>query len=276
MLLKIGEVMGKILFLILLFTIIFALPVSFFMDELLLSGIWQNIAFVIAVLTMYTLFETKRGWSLGLQQSQPILHFFKGAGLGILLMSLAFGFILLLGGAKIEGFDGSLVFWKASSSFLALFVMVAIGEEVVSRGYIQGLLRYRFSTMIAWIVSSLLFALMHSLNPGIWEAAFPIINLFLAGILFAVYRDVSGGIWGPIGLHFTWNFFQGPIFGFRVSGLENTSLIQMEPHGSAIISGSNFGAEGSLLVTAILIGAILWYRRKFYLMQKKETNTADL
>lgn len=275
MLLKIGEVVGKILLLLFLFIIILIVPMDLIQDQDLLEIVWQNIAFVIAVLIMYALFEKKGDWALGLQQSQPIFHFFKGAGLGIVLMSLTFGLIYLFGGAKILGIDVSFMFWKSVASSLLIYIMVGIGEEILSRGYIQGLLSYRFSILVGWVVSSVIFAFLHSLNPGIWEAVFPIITLFLAGLFFAIYRDVTGGIWAPMGLHFTWNFFQGPIFGFRVSGLDNYSLIQMRPQGAQIISGGSFGAEGSLLVIIVLIGAILWYLRKFWRMKEKGTVIRD-
>jgi membrane protease YdiL (CAAX protease family) len=143
-----------------------------------------------------------------------------------------------------------------------VFFSVAVGEEVLSRGYLFGLLNYHFSRTTAIIVSSLLFALLHSLNPGVWSNPIPMIELILAGILLAVLRVISGGLWLPIGFHLTWNLFQGNVYGFKVSGLNVSSFIQNVPEGSVWVSGGQFGAEGSVIgfiVTLCAIGIFYYY-----------------
>jgi membrane protease YdiL (CAAX protease family) len=149
---------------------------------------------------------------------------------------------------------------------LLSFTAVAINEELFSRGYVQGLIKYHFNTKAAVIVSSLLFALLHSFNPGVFNNPLPLLNLLLAGVLLGVSREVSGGLWMPIGIHLTWNFFQGNVYGFAVSGLEVESVIRLEQTGNAIISGGSFGAEGSLLTSLILIvgtyGVYKYYHAK--------------
>jgi membrane protease YdiL (CAAX protease family) len=210
-------------------------------------------AFIGAALIMYALFERKKKWSLGWKQAIYIVEAIKGMLAGIILMTISFLLIWLLGGFKITGvvIDSSVV--KSLLFSFILFTAVAINEELFSRGYVQGLIKYHFNTKAAVIVSSLLFALFHSFNPGVFNNPLPLLNLILAGILLGVSREVSGGLWMPIGIHLTWNFFQGNVYGFAVSGLEVESVVRLEQTGNAIISGGSFGAEGSVLTSIILI-----------------------
>jgi hypothetical protein len=64
-------------------------------------------------------------------------------------------------------------------------------------------------------------------------------------------------------MHLTWNFFQGPIFGFEVSGIESESIINQSVTGSDYITGGEFGFEGSLLATALIIVLILFLDKKY-------------
>ena len=72
---------------------------------------------------------------------------------------------------------------------------------------------------------------------------------------------VTRALWLPIGLHFAWNFFQGPVFGFPVSGTQTSTLLQLEPVGPELLTGGRFGPEASLVgVAAELLGiALLWW-----------------
>ncbi|MNZ88491.1 CAAX amino terminal protease self- immunity [compost metagenome] len=131
----------------------------------------------------------------------------------------------------------------------------------MARGYVQGLIKFHYGQNAAIVVSSLLFAIMHGMNPGTFDSPFPIINLTLAGVLLAVSREVSGGLWMPIGIHLTWNYFQGYIFGFQVSGTETApALLETTITGSQALSGGSFGVEGSFITTLILILGIVAVR----------------
>jgi hypothetical protein len=57
----------------------------------------------------------------------------------------------------------------------------------------------------------------------------------------------GGSIWLPTGLHFAWNFFQGPVLGFPVSGLEMGGLVQQIPVGSDLVTGGGYGPEAGLV-----------------------------
>ena len=91
----------------------------------------------------------------------------------------------------------------------------------------------------------------------------PLFNLFLAGLLLGVYCIHKNNLWFPIGAHFTWNYFQGPVLGFEVSGNEVESLFIQRLSGSDIITGGDFGFEGSIILTVLMIAGIVYVHRRY-------------
>lgn len=128
-----------------------------------------------------------------------------------------------------------------------LLILVAIAEELVFRGYILHHLMNSFSKETALFISALLFAGFHSLNPNFNIIAF--INIFIAGLLLGVNFIYTKNLWFAIFFHFSWNFFQGPVLGFQVSGIELPTLLQQNGRGSALLTGGAFGLEASWLTT---------------------------
>jgi membrane protease YdiL (CAAX protease family) len=104
----------------------------------------------------------------------------------------------------------------------------------------------------------LLFALAHLANPGSSPVA--VLGLFFAGLLLAAGYLATSRLWLPIGLHLSWNFCQGPVFGFPVSGFAAPSLLAVEPVGPEALTGGPFGPEASLIgILAELIGiGLIW------------------
>jgi hypothetical protein len=135
---------------------------------------------------------------------------------------------------------------------------VAINEELLARGYLLQTLAQGLGRPLAVFVSSSLFALGHLFNPNASPVA--VAGLLFAGLLLASAYLVSGRLWLPIGLHQSWNFFLGPIFGFPVSGIGNGGLLRPMAVGPDLLSGGEFGPEASLIgVAAELLGmVVLW------------------
>lgn len=221
----------------------------------------QMILFIASSFAMYAFFERKKGWSFGLKQRQGAAYALHGAVAGIILISISAVLIWAFGGIawQTPAWDQEMLVPMLKGA--VLFVGVAVSEEIYSRGYVQGLLRYHYGKTVAIVMSSILFALLHSLNPGVFSSPFPFANLIMAGVIMAVAREVTGGLWWPIGLHLTWNYFQGYIYGFNVSGtVPHNSLLGTVDQGPAWLSGGIFGIEGSALTVAVLIlGTIAVY-----------------
>jgi len=236
----------------------------------LLTGdyLWLMILleFVISLIsvTIFRLWIDRRGWtdlgwSFGEFTNEAVTGLFMAPAL------LGIASILMLLSGHLEWTD---IVWDPSTLFISLgwMALIAFSEELVFRGYILGNLLESFSNKwVALVISAILFACFHLSNPGIHTLAFA--NLFLAGILLGINYIFTKNLWFPFLFHLSWNFFQGPILGFKVSGIGFPSLLQAEPKGDLFITGGDFGLEGSILVTAICVIAILilaWAFEKKY------------
>lgn len=190
---------------------------------------------------------------------------------GIFLVELSAGWI-----AVTDTFHVPAPGWSFATAILVpmvVFLFVGIQEELVVRGYqlhnlSEGLnlppLGSRGALVLAWVLTSLLFGLFHAANPNTTPLAMA--NLVLAGLFLGLGYILTGELALPIGLHITWNFFQGNVFGFPVSGVtfSETSFFAVDQRGPDLWTGGAFGPEGGLLVTAAaLLGSLLillWVR----------------
>ena len=144
---------------------------------------------------------------------------------------------------------------------MALFhcLITAVGEEILFRGVLFRWIDEKWGFVWALIISSLLFGVMHIANPGAtWWSSLAIV--IEAGLLLGAAYKWSGTLWLPIGIHWAWNFFQGNIFGFAVSGGNaGVSLLQSTVQGPDILTGGPFGAEASILTVLLGAALSLWF-----------------
>jgi uncharacterized protein len=190
-----------------------------------------------------------------------------GLALGFALMTIVFLVELAFGWLQVSGFLWQRQTTEAVLGLLATsvvtFVIVGINEETISRGYLLQNLEEGWGTVAAVAASSVVFGLLHISNPEV--APLPIFNLVLAGVFLATAYLVTRSLWLPIALHFSWNFVQGTVYGFPVSGGAETGLIIVQVQGPALITGGAFGPEGGLLGLAVMLLGIgllyLWGQR---------------
>jgi membrane protease YdiL (CAAX protease family) len=200
-----------------------------------------------------------------------------GLFLGALLMSGVFLFELAAGWVTVTGaFEATsrgAPFFPTILVPLVLFVWVGFYEELVSRGYqirniAEGLnlpgVGPRGAVVLAWVLSSSLFGLLHLANPN--ASVVSSFNITFAGLLLGIGYVLTGRLAIPIGLHMTWNFFQGNVFGFPVSGLRpvGATFLSVEQDGPSLFTGGIFGPEAGLLgLIATVVGSLLillWVR----------------
>ena len=183
-----------------------------------------------------------------------------GLALGPLAFLAILGFELLAGWAEV-GWSGASAGALAAS--LLAFTLVAVAEEVMARGFLLQVIERSRGTKAAVLLSSLIWSLLHALNPGASPMALLIIAL--AGLLFGYAYVLTRQLWLPIGFHLSWNFAEGPIYGFPVSGLSSDGLLQVTLRGPVAATGGAFGPEEGavmLLGLAVTTGVILLWRRR--------------
>lgn len=181
--------------------------------------------------------------------------FLLGGVLGAALFSLVVLELSLLGWYRITGIH---VTWSLGIAAL-LLLADAVVEEVLFRGVVFRLFQEWAGTWIALAVSAAIFGGMHAANPGAtWFSTLAI--ALEAGVLLGAAFVVTRNLWFPIGLHFAWNFFEGPIYGTQVSGHAFlTSAFAARVTGPPIVTGGSFGPEAGLaaIVTCVIAAVVL-------------------
>jgi len=141
-------------------------------------------------------------------------------------------------------------------TFLILFLS-ATTEELVFRGYPFQKLVESLGAAGAVALASICFGLMHLGNPD--HTLFSTLNTMLVGVALSIAYLRTRALWLPVGIHFAWNYMQGFVFGLPISGFRlPASVLTPHVHGGAWLTGSDYGPEGGLLCTIVVIGAGLF------------------
>lgn len=141
--------------------------------------------------------------------------------------------------------------WLSIIYWLFYFLYVACSEELIFRGILFRMIDERFGLRWALAVSALLFGFAHFFQPNatVWSSVAIAIE---AGVLLGVAFKYSGSLWLPIGIHWAWNFTQGNVFGFSVSGSAKTaSVFDPTVCGPELITGGAFGPEASVITVVL-------------------------
>ncbi|HHX66215.1 MAG TPA: CPBP family intramembrane metalloprotease [Chloroflexi bacterium] len=202
-----------------------------------------------------------------------------GLGLGVLLMagifaiSWAAGWVVVVD-TLVTATPG-VPFARALLVPILLFLAVGIYEEMLLRGYLlrnlaEGLnmrwISSRGAVIAAWVLSSVVFGVLHATNPN--STVISTINLSLAGIFLGLGYVLTKSLAIPIGLHITWNLFQGTVFGFPVSGVQfgEARFLVIQQTGPEAWTGGAFGPEAGLSgILAMVVGSLLtvwWVARR--------------
>lgn len=185
-----------------------------------------------------------------------------GILLAIVLYAAGFGISLLAGAVEIAG-----VVFSPSSLLISFvfFLLVAITEELALRGFVlERMLQGGVNKFWALFLSATLFSLIHIGNPNFNILSF--INILLAGVLLGSSYIYTRNLCFPITLHWFWNWLQGPVLGYEVSGNKFCDgLLTLHLPETNLINGGAFGFEGSVLCTVLMVagtGVILKVFRK--------------
>lgn len=219
---------------------------------LLMIGVSRLVIALGLALLMGRFLDREPVETMGLDPTRSGKDTTAGLLLGIGTMLLIGAILLALNPQPLQ--PGGAAWWSFLLDALALFPAAA-AEEVAFRGYLQRALTTWRGPVIGVLVPSLLFALFHALNPNVSLIA--LVNIALAGAVFAVAVERTGTLWLPIAYHYAWNLTQGPVLGLPVSGMVWKGLLAIPVGGPSWLTGGAFGPEGGLLSTGVLLLSLL-------------------
>lgn len=230
------------------------------------AGFWMSLQLIFSFVLIYIIlwawlrfFEKRPFWTMGYEVQHALMQYGRGFLFGILMFGGAVGILAMFGSVAIETGDPS----QQGITALGGVLLVLIGwvvqggaEEALIRGWALPVIGARYKPWIGLLVSSLIFAGLHGLNPGL--SVFALINLALFGVFAGLYVMREGSLWGISALHSVWNWVQGNFFGFEVSGTiaSGGTLFNLMETGEDWLTGGTFGPEGGAAVTVVLLIAI--------------------
>lgn len=197
--------------------------------------------------------------SIGFNKNNWLKKYSLGFLIGLAMMSIIVLILLPFGYITIEKNPIQPVGVSAIASVLVIlfgWIIQGATEEIVTRGWLLNVLSTKYNIGVGLLISSTLFGLMHLTNPNVNYIA--VINIILVGLFYGLYVIKTNDLWAVCGMHSAWNFAQGNIFGFKVSGLDVSvgSLIDLNLVGSDFVTGGIFGPEAGITATFILLASI--------------------
>jgi uncharacterized protein len=212
------------------------------------------LAFLLPVykLVISRLGETPRD---DLRMARALPELGKGIAAGAALFFLVAAIAAAAGVYRITGRGGAA---NIVLPLISASMMPAIMEELLFRGILFRWLEDFSGSWATLIVTSALFGLAHSQNPG--ATLFSTFAIAVeGGLLLGGSYMLTRSLWMPIGLHAAWNFTQGPVLGVPVSGNPVHGLMRAKLEGPTILSGGAFGLEASIIAIAVCTAAGIWF-----------------
>jgi membrane protease YdiL (CAAX protease family) len=190
--------------------------------------------------------------------------FVLGSIIGIAALSLA-AIIAAVGGGLSFSFSGRAVIFGILKTLLGsavIFVIAALAEEALFRGYPLQTLNRAHLVWVAIVLTSVFFALAHWDNPN--SSLLGLFNTALAGLWFVVAYLKTRSLWLPLGLHWSWNWALASVYGLPVSGMTHLApnpLLRGTDLGPSWLTGGAYGIEGGIAGTiAVLVFLIFTWR----------------
>lgn len=198
------------------------------------------------------------------------LNLFVGLVIGTVAFTLLFLIYYLLNFLVVKSISLNFQILTVALHLLGLVIF----EEIVSRSFfINGLKLFIKSEYLIILITAIFFSFAHLLNNG--ATFISSISTVIGGIMYAYAFIKTKNIWLPIGLHFSWNFVQGVIYGFNVSGYSFNSILTIKVEENSLWLGGSYGPEGGLIgiIARIFVIVMLWLFIKRY---KKTSNNASM
>ena len=235
----------------------------FFNNQNLLSLLITLFSFAFISLLIFfrvKVIEKRSLSSIGFNKNNWLKKYSLGFLIGLVMMSIIVLILLLFRYITVEKNPIQPVGVSAISSVLVIlfgWIIQGATEEIVTRGWLLNVLSSKYNIGFGLLISSTLFGLMHLTNPNVNYIA--VINIILVGLFYGLYVIKTNDLWSVCGMHSAWNFAQGNIFGFEVSGLDISvgTLIDLNLVENDFITGGVFGPEASIVATFVLLLSII-------------------
>ena len=235
----------------------------FFNNQDLLSLLITLFSFAFISLLVFfrvKVIEKRSLSSIGFNKNNWLKKYSLGFLIGLVMMSIIVLILLSFGYITVEKNPIQLVGISAISSILVIlfgWIIQGATEEILTRGWLLNVLSTKYNIGVGLLISSTLFGLMHLTNPNVNYIA--VINIILVGLFYGLYVIKTNDLWAVCGMHSAWNFAQGNIFGFEVSGLDISvgTLIDLNLVENDFITGGVFGPEASIVATFVLLLSII-------------------
>ena len=189
---------------------------------------------------------------------------FMGSLVGLLTLALAVGIAAAAGGLKfsLSGREVMFAVVKSLITSAALFVIAALAEEAMFRGYPLQTFSRAHLVWLGVFITSVPFGLVHLWNPNVVRGV-TFANTALAGVWLAIAYLRTRSLWLPLGVHWSWNWALGSVFGLPVSGITIVSqpLLRGKDIGPAWLTGGSYGIEGGVACTVVLVLSTLFLWR---------------
>ena len=249
----------------------------FFNNKDLLSLLITLFSFAFISLLVFfrvKVIEKRSFSSIGFNKNNWLKKYSLGFLIGLAMMSIIVLILFPFGYITVEKNPIQPVGISAIASVLVIlfgWIIQGATEEIVTRGWLLNVLSTKYNIGVGLLISSTLFGLMHLTNPNVNYIA--VINIILVGLFYGLYVIKTNDLWAVCGMHSAWNFAQGNLFGFEVSGLDVSvgSLIDLNLVGSDFVTGGIFGPEAGIIATFILLASIrilLFIDKKRYFSNK--------
>ena len=191
----------------------------------------------------------------------PRIHFFGRnfwvgsvwgvGGITLLLVILYFAHAFSFGYPVLHGqrMAKFAIFWAA------FFLLVALSEEFLFRGYSLFTLTQGIGFWPAAIVFSIAFGAVHIQNNG--EAWIGVVAAGVIGFFFCLTLRRTGDLWFALGFHTAWDWGETYLYSVPDSGMVSPGhLMHSSFQGPAWLTGGPVGPEGSVMLYVVM--AALW------------------
>ena len=218
------------------------------------------ITWLLAVAAWIAVVERRNAGTIGLTRDGAAQGFYGGLGVGVVMPSAMIACIWLAGayepGALFPAAQSPGALAAIAGLFVCFLVQASI-EEIIFRGWLTSVITRRRNVIVAVLLSSLLFTLLHFSRGQPWLVTG---NVLLFALFASAWSISSNNIWGVMGWHTGWNWILATGFDVPVTGLDAgvpALTVSLAPAGSDFLTGGAHGPEGSILCTLFLVCGII-------------------